>query len=70
MGYISQHHKIYHRPYATKCTAPNQRFCHKSDDAKSIVNEYDCMDMNVIKVITVIILAYKYGINNIEQCGN
>ena len=42
----------------------------KSDDAQPIVNNNDCIIQNVIKVTTVIILNYGYGINSIEQCVN
>ena len=50
--------------------SPQPKILTQSDDAKSIVNKYDCINMNVIKVTTVIILNYGYGINNIEQCAN
>ena len=42
----------------------------KSDDAKSMVNKCNYMNMNVIEVMTVIILNYGYGRNSIEQCTN
>ena len=45
--------------------ALNVEFCHKSDDANSIVNKYDYINLNVIMVTMVIILNYRYGINNI-----
>ena len=50
--------------------ALNVEFFHKSDHANSIVNKYDCINLNVMKVTTVIILNYGYGINGIEQCIN
>ena len=45
-------------------------FGYKGDHANSIVNKYDCMNLNVITVPMVIILSYGYGINSIEQCVN
>ena len=50
--------------------APNVEFCHKSDHANSLVNKYDCINLTLIMVTTVIILNYRYGINSIEQCNN
>ena len=50
--------------------ALNVEFCHKSDNANSIVNKYDYINLNAIMVTTVIILNYRYGINSIKQCDN
>ena len=46
----------------------SQGFCQKNNNAKPIVNQYDYINMNVIKITMVIILNYRYGINITEQC--
>ena len=43
-------------------------FATKSEYAKTIITKYDCINLNVIKGIAVIMLTYRYGINSIEQC--
>ena len=43
-------------------------FCYKGDYAKTIITKYDCINLNVIKVIMVIISNYGYSINSIKQC--
>ena len=50
--------------------ALGKEFCHKSDCANSIVNKYDCINLNVTAVTMVIILNYGYGINSTKQCDN
>ena len=41
--------------------ALSKEICHKSDHANSIVNKYDCINMNVITVTKVIILLEDSG---------
>ena len=66
MGHNSQHLKILHRPNATKSIAPSQRFRHKSDDANSLFNKHDYINMTVITVTRVIMLNCGYDINILE----
>ena len=46
---------------------PSQGFCWKNSNAKPIINQYDYINMNAIKITMVIILNYRYGINITEQ---
>ena len=48
--------------------ALSKEFCYKSDYAKTKITKYDYINLNVIKVIMVMVLNYGYGINGIEQC--
>ena len=46
-------------------TPSQEFFFRKNNDVKPIIKQYDYININVIKLTTVIVLHYRYGINSI-----